>query len=242
MTIQNQSLPSALWLWAPLLAALSIIAVEALLTPGAIDFLMSEAGPYEIGQELTTTVAFFVGLSALRMLPSRRYPWLAAWLMIAIIACFYITGEEISWGQWIFHWQTPETWSKINYQGETNLHNTSRLFNQIPRRFLEAGMYVGGIIIPGLLKYRPSILPPRLAIIYPNGLLTPTALLYVCFALFSTFGKHVIHVKMLLHPSEVTEVFMYWFVLLYLLMLRRRIIALRNNGNSAGSVSEFSLG
>ena len=32
-------------------------------------------------------------------------------------------GEEISWGQRIFNWDTPESIAKINYQQETNIHN-----------------------------------------------------------------------------------------------------------------------
>jgi len=31
--------------------------------------------------------------------------------------------EEISWGQWFFHFETPESWKVINAQGETTLHN-----------------------------------------------------------------------------------------------------------------------
>jgi hypothetical protein len=36
------------------------------------------------------------------------------------LICF---GEEISWGQRIFGWNTPETWTDINAQKETNFHN-----------------------------------------------------------------------------------------------------------------------
>lgn len=35
--------------------------------------------------------------------------------------------EEISYGQHVFHWQTPEYFSSINLQGETNLHNLSKI-------------------------------------------------------------------------------------------------------------------
>ncbi|MGZ0017104.1 hypothetical protein [Yeosuana sp. AK3] len=31
--------------------------------------------------------------------------------------------EEISWGQWFLHFNTPINWEKINMQGETTLHN-----------------------------------------------------------------------------------------------------------------------
>lgn len=36
---------------------------------------------------------------------------------------FVAFGEEISWGQRIFNWSTPEALAKINYQKETNIHN-----------------------------------------------------------------------------------------------------------------------
>ena len=39
------------------------------------------------------------------------------------IASFVVIGEEMSWGQWVFHWSTPEALTEINRQQETNLHN-----------------------------------------------------------------------------------------------------------------------
>lgn len=39
--------------------------------------------------------------------------------ILFLIAC----GEEISWGQRIFNWQTPGIFSNLNMQGETNIHN-----------------------------------------------------------------------------------------------------------------------
>lgn len=36
---------------------------------------------------------------------------------------FVCAGEEISWGQRIFGWDTPEAWQELNAQKETNLHN-----------------------------------------------------------------------------------------------------------------------
>lgn len=38
-------------------------------------------------------------------------------------ASFLVAMEEMSWGQWIFHWDTPESMSAVNLQDETNLHN-----------------------------------------------------------------------------------------------------------------------
>jgi hypothetical protein len=39
------------------------------------------------------------------------------------LAAFFVAGEEISWGQRVFGWGTPETLDAINHQGETNVHN-----------------------------------------------------------------------------------------------------------------------
>lgn len=52
-------------------------------------------------------------------------------LMLAL-AFFLAGGEEISWGQRIFGWDTPEAIEAANLQGETNLHNLAALQNLIP--------------------------------------------------------------------------------------------------------------
>ena len=53
-----------------------------------------------------------------------------------LIALLYYFFEEISWGQHIFGWVTPDFFMKINSQNETNIHNSSSLFNELPRNLL----------------------------------------------------------------------------------------------------------
>jgi len=48
--------------------------------------------------------------------------WKLGVLLVAI-AFFFSSGEEISWGQRIFHIQSPEFFIEHNTQHETNLHN-----------------------------------------------------------------------------------------------------------------------
>jgi len=43
--------------------------------------------------------------------------------LVCSLLFFVAFGEEISWGQRIFNWETPESIEKINFQQETNLHN-----------------------------------------------------------------------------------------------------------------------
>lgn len=57
------------------------------------------------------------------------------YIFLAVI--FFIGfGEEISWGQRIFDWKTPNFFIEINRQGETNIHNI-KVFND--PRYREGG-------------------------------------------------------------------------------------------------------
>lgn len=49
-------------------------------------------------------------------------------LLLALLFLFG-GGEEISWGQRIFGWETPATFQQANIQRETNIHNL-KLFNR----------------------------------------------------------------------------------------------------------------
>ena len=85
---------------------------------------------------------------------------------------FVAFGEEISWGQRIFNWETPEAIEKINFQQETNLHNLDglninlgenydgiigRLLVINPGRIFFYFWFTLMIIIPLLNKYSLSI-------------------------------------------------------------------------------------
>ena len=50
---------------------------------------------------------------------SKRSMLLAGFALVWLVFGF----EEISWGQRVIGWQTPESLEALNYQNETNLHN-----------------------------------------------------------------------------------------------------------------------
>ena len=59
-------------------------------------------------------------------------------IILELIGLFYFFLEEISWGQHLFGFNSfniflAEESILFNKQGETNLHNISNLFNEIPR-------------------------------------------------------------------------------------------------------------
>ena len=47
----------------------------------------------------------------------------ALFFSLLALACLYVCGEEISWGQRLFNLETPQFFQQHNLQQETNLHN-----------------------------------------------------------------------------------------------------------------------
>ena len=67
------------------------------------------------------------------------------------LACLYVVLEEISWGQRIFGWESPDYFKSQNLQGETNLHNI--VTGPYSTSIKEAVTYIlaGGLVAYGLM-------------------------------------------------------------------------------------------
>ncbi len=211
------------WLWLPLLIMAAQLVLEFTLDSRTLSILHSEGGPHETMQTLAVAAALVVAAITLLRFPYAQRPWLALWVALAALCCFYVTGEEISWGQHLFHWATPGFWSGINDQNETNLHNTSSWLDQKPRLLLELGVLTGGILMPLIRRFRPALLPARFAAIYPPDCLAVTALLALAVKITDTVAE-ALHVSIFERGSEVQELYLFYFVLLYLLALHNRIM------------------
>lgn len=100
----------------------------------------ADVGPIEFGTVFGFATAMVLSISHAtveRGLNRLVYVFLAC-------ACFFVAGEEVSWGQWIFHWDTPDALAEANLQGETNLHNL------IGPRFYDPLYSVAGFGLLGL--------------------------------------------------------------------------------------------
>ncbi|WP_101067575.1 hypothetical protein [Roseovarius salinarum] len=106
------------------LAVLAASPVLAFLVPGYFSTTFAaEDGPVESG---TALMLFAAGALLAARAPgfARAGRRGAAALTVLYAALFvFAAGEEISWGQRIFGWGTPEFFAANNYQKETNLHN-----------------------------------------------------------------------------------------------------------------------
>lgn len=95
--------------------------------------------------------------------------WLAAvrsshrlFFAILAIACFYVTMEEISWGQRVFGIRSSDFFKKYNLQGETNLHNmlvgpVSTGLRSAIEYGVAAALAAYGLLFPILLRLRWSV-------------------------------------------------------------------------------------
>lgn len=221
------NLPAWAWLWLPLWVAVLLIAIAWTDSEFYEIWLGSEErGLLELSHTLIPLAGTILAIRMLFMPQVRRVRFLRIWVLLAALGCLYIGGEEASWGQHYFNWSTPEYWERINDQGETNLHNTSSWFDQKPRAVLELGIILGGIVIPLLALRRPEIRNNRFAIILPPMTTLPTAVL----AEFSKMSERLLSalgsdVYIFHRASEVQETFIFYFILLNLVVLRRRLLA-----------------
>lgn len=218
------------WLW--LIAPLALAPILILLAHTAPDFYArwlddETRGVLSHIQVVVPALAFVVAVRMLWLRPIRDQPWLFAWIAIAALGCFYIAGEEASWGQHYLGWVTPAGWSTLNDQGETNLHNVSSWFDQKPRQILEVGVVVGGILVPIYACFRPRLRRYWFAIILPPAIGLPTALLAeIAMGSERLLGLFDGNQFLFSRAAEVQETYFYWFVLLYLIVLDRRVRAL----------------
>ena len=153
--------------------------------------------------------------------------WTKYWLLIWVLACTYFAGEEASWGQWYFEWETPELFSEINDQNETNLHNTSTWFDQKPRSLVELWIFITGLALPIYLKLNNK---HQLADwhywINPIPNLISAAFIFTLIRLASFIDDQTI--KNLLGSSEIRELFIAIFLSLFLLSYLVRLRKTKN--------------
>jgi hypothetical protein len=102
-------------------------------------WFVREDGIVEVAQVFALFAAAY--LSARLVLLNKSKDKLVAG--IVGLSCFgflLLTGEEISWGQRIFEWDTPSHYAAVNMQRETNLHNHKAVFAMTIRLYVLIGI------------------------------------------------------------------------------------------------------
>lgn len=221
--MNDVALPKILWLWIPLGLALVQISFEILFSANLLAKLYSEGGPTETMQFLCMLAASFVAGYSLTKVKFSDHRGIFSWLLLALICSIYVAGEEVSWGQHILSWSTPDYWKSFNDQAETNLHNMTSWLDQKPRLLLLIGIIVGGLITPLLQKYKEEWVPQKFNIIYPPKYLCIPAFFCLAIQIIDGIDERLEDLVIFERSSEIQEFYMFYFVLLYLLAFHKRI-------------------
>lgn len=153
-----------------------------------------------------------------------QFTSLKIWMVLFLLGAIYYAGEEISWGQHYFGWGTPDQWSTVNDQQETNLHNTAAIFDQIPRTLLSLAALIGGVLIPIYRKYKNHI-PNKESFfdwLLPTYVCLPAALLSLLVSWHEKFYELLeIDIPLVLdiRAGETKECLLALFMMMYALSI-----------------------
>ena len=220
-------LPKWLWLWLPLAVALFPY-VARIINPETDQIVFGEQGIIENFTFIILFIAIVLGVVAIAKMRSFKFPVFRLWLGLLVLGCIYYAGEEISWGQHWFGWGTPETWLDVNDQGETNLHNTSALLDQVPRNLLTIAAVVGGILVPLIAIVRKKPLQQKRFYywLWPTYVNIPTCILAIAvslhekaYKLFDTSVPYLLDIR----AGETKECLLAMFLFMYIASFYKRL-------------------
>ena len=99
----------------------------------------------------------FAGASILAFLLAarqRRGGTRLPWFLLGVgVFCFFVAGEEISWGQRLLGFRPPAYFLETNFQQELNFHNVVE--TSLRKLVLKAVIIGYGIVLPLLALFRP---------------------------------------------------------------------------------------
>ena len=225
----NKDINKLVWLVLPIVVAMLPYAAR-FMGKHTDSVMYRETGVIE---NLTVIFLLVAIISTVLFLISNRtkFKFLSVWMGIFLLGAIYYAGEEVSWGQHLFGWGTPEQWTEVNDQQETNLHNTHAIFDQIPRTALLLGALIGGVLIPLYRRFKHHrldenslfdwILPTIVCL--PAGLLT---LLVSWQKIFELVGQEI-PVALNIRAGETKECMLSLFLMMYALSIwyRNRLVS-----------------
>lgn len=216
-----------LWLVFPPVMPLLQYALRAIDIGFYRRWIEPELGLVELATPALLVPAILLALALFarrRELPS---PWSGRWFLLLGLGCIYFAGEELSWGQHLFGWTTPEAIRLLNDQGETNLHNMSSWLDQKPRALLKAFVLLGGVIVPLLLAPKGGFARADWRHwFWPDRHVLPTALLVLVLSIppyLEKFAGLATPHPFDIRASETIEYLYALFLLIYLASAWRRL-------------------
>ena len=146
-------------------------------------------------------------------------------ILYAFLACglVFMVGEELSWGQRIFGWQTPQSLVALNKQNESNLHN----INGVGSTFKWVQGLVGayGAFLPLVFLRKNFLSRFRLIIdsVVPHYLLIVFFLPMFCWRLFRNLSEDPVrYYYVITNYNEIIELILAMGFCLFLIFQLRK--------------------
>lgn len=111
--------------WTPIIGGL-IMALSRI-DIGLYRFFLRDDGPVEWAQFNAFAIACIAGAGIAIRRFKAGYKWQALLFVGFAVAMFFVSGEEIAWGQRLLGIETPEELVEINKQEEITLHNIGEI-------------------------------------------------------------------------------------------------------------------
>lgn len=192
-------------------------------------FVNDERGPGENATAVFALAAAGLSVALARSRGIRSVRWLRLGFYLTAGLGVLLAGEEMSWGQHFFGWQTPEWLGTLNKQNETNVHNIAdRVLDQKPRALVAGLIFVGCIVLPVLLQAGKLAWLGRARVaqwLVPEATLMPVAAMVFVPRIFDRIQvwfdvtlPHPFDIDTRYH-QEMQETFIAMAIFLYLLTL-----------------------
>lgn len=232
-----------LWLVLPIVTFIAPYLIRPFVTDeDAFNYWMfSEFGFKENLQVVALLVGAYAGYRLFRLRGPHSQGRLKWWWLLLAVGCFFLAGEETSWGQHFIGWQTPGAWSELKpEQNETNLHNLHRAVNDYPQAALNLKIIFGALLAPLYFQIKRIKFTPQQAgfWLWPSAVAIPAALFILLAKVPRKIAKDVLEMD-LTHmfkrgAEESQETFVALFLMMYLFSVYTRA---RNSETTSGSTS-----
>lgn len=229
------------WLYLPVLffGLRYAVALFTNSSTGIESWFRHELGIVESLTVIFLVIAIFCTVNMIVRFGKSLDPLLRVFLVFYLMGCIYFAGEEASWGQHWFGWETGEYFQDINTQGETNFHNTSVWLDRIPKGTVSLLIFIGGIVIPLLFRYKSWKIDyqSRWWWLWPTLVCTPTAI----FATITTWPSKIERFSgwnfYFAQAQETKEFYIAYFFLLFIVSLTIRYTRKQRDSGAATGIS-----
>ena len=171
---------------------LASAAVVLLLYFFATDFLDTLTAEDDVVEYLTA-LGYLVAAVVFAVLAWRSSGRQRLWFVLLAVGFFLIAGEEVSWGQRLFGFGTPDELKRNNVQEELTLHNIEGVQNNV--RLLGVLIFSGLFLVLPFLVDRPgrvSRLVERFRIPVPPLWCAPIVLVGLAFMIIPRLDGSVV--------------------------------------------------